>query len=123
MSNMEELQLKLKDNAKIQQELEAKLVQSAHYGKVLLEQLTESKEMREELEQEKHSLKLKLQTVLSSEKAFQEEIQGKETKSIVKSVNVFLPIFLFRIDEKIKRRRKLFETCERSPKIQRKLQE
>ena len=76
-SNMEELQLKLKENERIRQELEAKMVQSAHYGKLLLEQLNESKEIREELEQEKHSLKLKLQTVSSSEKAFQEEIQGK----------------------------------------------
>merc|ERR1712029_409660 len=74
-SNMKELQLKLKENERIRQELEAKMVQSAHYGKLLLEQLNESKEIREELEQEKHSLKLKLQTVSSSEKAFQEEIQ------------------------------------------------
>ena len=33
---MEELQLKLKENERIRQELEAKMVQSAHYGKLLL---------------------------------------------------------------------------------------
>merc|ERR1711953_701010 len=83
---MEELQLKLKENEIIRQELEAKMVQSAHYGKLLLEQLNESKEIREELEQEKHSLKLKLQTVSSSEKAFQEEIQ-ELTKKLNESEN------------------------------------
>ena len=76
MSNMEELELKLRESEKNRSDMEAKLVQSAHFGKQLLDQLKESEGIREELEQERHSLKLNLQTVKESERIFQEEIQG-----------------------------------------------
>ena len=76
MSNMEELELKLRESEKNRSDMEAKLVQSAHFGKQLLDQLKESERIREELEQERHSLKLNLQTVKESERIFQEEIQG-----------------------------------------------
>ena len=77
MSNKEDLQMKLNEYQKHLEEMEAKLVQSAHYGKQLLEELKESQRIRQELEQERHSLKLNLQTVSASEKAYQEEIQGR----------------------------------------------
>ena len=76
MSNMEELELKLRESEKNRSDMEAKLMQSAHFGKQLLDQLKESEGIREELEQERHSLKLNLQTVKESERIFQEEIQG-----------------------------------------------
>ena len=76
MANMEELELKLRESEKNRSDMEAKLVQSAHFGKQLLDQLKESERIREELEQERHSLKLNLQTVKESERIFQEEIQG-----------------------------------------------
>ena len=59
-------------------EAEANMMRAAQAGKELLEQLQYSEKNREGLEQEKHELKLALQSKEASEAALQEELQGAE---------------------------------------------
>ena len=58
-------------------EAEANMFQAAEYGKQILVKLNESESLRTQLEQDKHSLKLSLQSKEADEKAMQEEILGK----------------------------------------------
>ena len=58
------------------EEAETNMKLAAQYGQELIEKLSKSEKIQVELEQEKHSLKLQLQSKESNEKAMQDEING-----------------------------------------------
>ena len=60
-------------------EAEANMIKAAEYGKHILEKLKESEQVRSDLEQERHSLKLLMQSKESTEIAMQDEIAGNLT--------------------------------------------
>ena len=58
------------------EEAETNMKLAAQYGQELIEKLSKSEKIQVELEQEKHSLKLQLQSKESNEQAMQDEING-----------------------------------------------
>ena len=59
------------------EQAEENMRKAAQIGQELLEKNTKSEKIQAELEQEKHSLKLQLQSKEANEKAMQDELNGK----------------------------------------------
>jgi hypothetical protein len=60
------------------EEAETNMKLAAQYGQELLEKMNKSEKMQVQLEQERHNLKLQLQSKESTEKAMQDEINRKK---------------------------------------------
>ena len=66
------------------EEAEANMKLAAQYGQELLEKMNKSEKMQVQLEQERHNLKLQLQSKESTEKAMQDEINRKKINNLSK---------------------------------------
>ena len=64
------------------EEAEANMKLAAQYGQELLEKMNKSEKMQVQLEQERHNLKLQLQSKESTEKAMQDEINRKKITNL-----------------------------------------
>ena len=64
------------------EEAEANMKLAAQYGQELLEKMNKSEKMQVQLEQERHNLKLQLQSKESTEKAMQDEINRKKINNL-----------------------------------------
>ena len=61
------------------EEAEENMRKAAQIGQELLEKLTKSEKIQAELEQERHNLKIQLQSKESNEKAMQDEFNGNSS--------------------------------------------
>ena len=64
------------------EEAETNMKLAAQYGQELLEKMNKSEKMQVQLEQERHNLKLQLQSKESTEKAMQDEINRKKITNL-----------------------------------------
>ena len=64
------------------EEAETNMKLAAQYGQELLEKMNKSEKMQVQLEQERHNLKLQLQSKESTEKAMQDEINRKKINNL-----------------------------------------